>query len=577
MVSGNNLNSETQLESIIDSSLSIERKGSSVYLHAARVILTLLSTAGSRSAAHHLINELILSCTDEQLYLIESAINEVNSTFSMVSTIDEILVQGTLEGSTSSVRWSSRLVELLEDAEEEKKLDLVQDIYYLSRYELFKKARAKGVKIFQHVDSFKSINRKAKQVFLNLSVSQISASSRTSEFFSAERISRIFYVISSPFSGKDNTHYNVICNIANALQTSLPDIEQSLLITCEDCVSTALIDIRVPSSQTYDTIREKWINIAGNKGDVYPKLNKVGAKNKYLVMEELWNLLLKKNPDVVVFLGGNYQSDIFRIKCHQYFPTFYAPTNISNAPDKFIDKIAVTKQSYAERLISKKFKDEKFIFVPSIVNVFEDAGEYDGDFARSIDDVVFVTAIGTWRLSAAFRAYTEDEITTICNFFETHKKFRWVLVGEPNESSITGIDIRLKELTTEKRLVFISYTDKLRGLYRMCDGVFVIPGVSGGNQAVAAAMLEHLPVIAGYDSDSSSLVPAVGIYRGFSQAFGLLSAMVSDKKARQSHALCCYEKILTHSPSKVAESWGAAIKAASDSGKMRLKNSSKLR
>jgi len=368
------------------------------------------------------------------------------------------------------------------------------------------------------------------------------------------KISKIVFVLARPFEGDvtNNSHFLVLesyaklINSHNQLMTSKKDkIETFVLITGEK-------SFNLPIGDWYPITKEARINnidymvgkhiIENEKHLLFPDIQQVYNKTDEHLKSYEW--MLKQNPDIVVFLGGTYDSKVFRYKTYNNFPITFLPTtsSLDNAygkPDHYCNSIKAASPEHAQELADFIFNEKNVVYFPKPFFIDHEVMDSKDKFnwqehglKQPSESFKVLTPLTGNRIANWFISMSDKEVEFIFKIFENLENLQWVFVGQSPESFKKAIsrDSRFLDLLEKEKILVISFTSQFKELLNEVDVVY-LPS-KGGATTVTSAIFRDISCIIPYGSDAISVIDENLHYESYIDSFNILIKLYSDEEFR---------------------------------------------
>lgn len=357
----------------------------------------------------------------------------------------------------------------------------------------------------------------------------------------------LVFLIGKPFPGRTNTHamffnsFLKLITIWNENQTVEKEkFAIKFLITGESSFSTPWKDFQSINSYTLDKNFEILQSLGLNKEDFITFTNSNNF-NKCDVLNNSFEWLKGIKPYAVCFLGGVYESRLFRYKCFPHFPIALFPTTSDlnshlGRPDSFFDCFRVLHSSHQDGLIQRGYSDKMLCSFPYPLwrEDYQSKATFnwaDGfDLKNKPDGFLFSTVLGGGRIRKIFSSFSKEEKNSFLNLFRIHDHLKWLVVGESLHGVRTALDNDeyLNQLIADKRIFVSTHLDNLLGFFREIDLLYMV-GHGGGN-TIRMAISSGLPVIGPHVSDSVDLIEKELIFNSVPESINIIDSRVAKKQ-----------------------------------------------
>ncbi|MGA4494156.1 hypothetical protein [Vreelandella venusta] len=259
----------------------------------------------------------------------------------------------------------------------------------------------------------------------------------------------------------------------------------------------------------------------------------INESNSSSIIDSYLHYLRECDPDVVLFAGDVWPrgSDFCQSITYQSYPVGYLPFQASMKPKKNLDGIITSIPQYKNEIENAHSFEGECHLVVTPFEPFGDERNYDGDLALDSDAFVVVTPLTQNRLVNIFKNLKDTMVDTILKIFDENKELVWLLIGVDHEGfdGILETIPALKKYAESGRFLAMQETDRLRGLFRVVDTFFAVPGMAGGGGGASMAIYEGLPVVTSRLSDCSARTSEKLIYNNEDELYFIFKKLISDK------------------------------------------------
>lgn len=360
-----------------------------------------------------------------------------------------------------------------------------------------------------------------------------------------ERALVITFVLARYFpkdvSEKSNSHYNVLKLFSalvhhhNTIQNEA-NFRVKVLVTNEKSFATPF-GVKDSTSHLLFEANQKLLLRDGIIKSEDDLINAQGdTKNERI--ESAVHYTNELSPFVSVFLGGTYDSKVARTAIYKDHPVAFLPTTstIDNAYgiiDKHLDAVRSVSVYHSKLIASCGVPREKIVhFSKPMFEKLELAlTSWSWPNLPDVDKPFFVaTPLVGGRIVNWLSSLSERELAGFIAVFEKCPSLVWVPIGarEYSFKKVIAQNERLLALLDKKLILPIEFTKDLGSLLQSCDAVF-IPTLGGATTVASATSLDVVSVV-DKRSDSNTIVPSIGQFDSFSDAFNLICRIYHDKK-----------------------------------------------
>lgn len=385
----------------------------------------------------------------------------------------------------------------------------------------------------------------SKAVFSTYETMRTDSISPSRKLVSSERTLKVVFVLGRCFpdsvSDKTNSHYNVV-KLFSALIHRFNHIqcnyhyEVKILVTNEKTFHTPFGTKDPLSSELVQSNIENFVRdgVIDDKDDLL-----VGrGSSKSACIENAIAKLDDINPMVCVFLGGTYDSKISRTKIYSKHPIAFLPTTstVDNAYGKIdghLDVIRAVSKHHSHLIESNGIDENKVVHFSKPMFEKLELKLSSWDWSRYVDgdDGFFIaTPLVGGRITNWLSSLTDIELDNFISTFISCPSLRWVPIGSKGKGLVNFLlkDKRLASLLEQSRIIPIEFTSDLGSLIEKCDGVF-IPTLGGATTVAAATSLGVVSIV-DRRSDSNTIIPDIGQFDTFSNAFDLICKIYHNRE-----------------------------------------------
>ncbi|EKO3576516.1 hypothetical protein P0F01_002628 [Vibrio metschnikovii] len=244
------------------------------------------------------------------------------------------------------------------------------------------------------------------------------------------------------------------------------------------------------------------------------------------------------DPDVLMFLGGTYDSKIIRYKCYTSYPVVFLPTTASvdnsyGKPDDYADLIRYINDDHYKSLQDLGIEKEKLFYTDKPVFRMDsncsDEVDWDDCFSFPIENpfLMLTPLVGT-RISAWLSSLESQDEEIISKTFQDNPDLCWILLGNNKEKLLKVFSKKtyLQDLYNGKRIYILEYTDKIESLIKRIDLLF-IPTL-GARTTIGLGAHNLKPSIIPIGSDAEKIVAQESLFSDISSAFFNIDRCISD-------------------------------------------------
>lgn len=414
----------------------------------------------------------------------------------------------------------------------------------VNRYTLF----CKNDLLAKHKTSLLSFHEEAERVISLL----INEGAKKNKKVVKDDIENICFVVSRPFpidsNIENNSHwiiakyYLLLIDVYNKkINKNGSKINVSFIITGERSFSTPFSEMNPIKddiiSSNFDLLHSE---IESLQYCYCGKEKRASSKSSFL--NDAFDKLCGIDPDVVVFMGGTYDSKLFRYKTYLHYPVAVLSTtsSIDNAygrPDDFCDSIRAVHESHVQAIIDFGIKSEKVTtFTKPEFNSLEtgiDNSSWSWPKGKSISSdtrIVMLTPLTGGRILRWLSSLSDDELSSFIKLFTGLPYLSWVIVGQKElqlEKFFKG-KAKLYELYKSRRIVIVDFTNNIKGLLNLVDFLFV-PALGGGTTINMASTLKK-PSIIPVGSDGQTLVNDSAMYNDINHLINIITKVCNDRQ-----------------------------------------------
>lgn len=342
----------------------------------------------------------------------------------------------------------------------------------------------------------------------------------------------VVFVIGKPFPRVENTHAFFFYNHARHFKNE----NLHFMITGELSVSSPWGDL-FPLTERYLKINKSILNrLSVSTDSLYPRCS-LPVHNKEVLFKKSIATLDEIKPHVLIFIGGVYESKVFRKYCFDKYPILVLPTTTNvesylGKPDDYFDLIWARTNLHEKKLsnliCSSRIKRLKTAWRQGVYKNM--AFELDGNINLSGKRVI-CSVLGAGRLSKTISALSSKDVEALTSFITKNDDIVWIFVGESIKVTQTNLKkhSKLTDLILAGRIVSIDHVDNLNGFLELCDCFFAFPHTGGGG-AVSLAVDLGIPSAVSELSDSASNVPDSYVYEDLSGGLNILNAFLKNSE-----------------------------------------------
>ena len=381
---------------------------------------------------------------------------------------------------------------------------------------------------------------------------------------------KIACVISTWPQKTDSTHMGVVYLLKELVTNGAEENEFHLIISGESENFSPYGRLTSLSEEVTQAQVNHWLSNGGKQEHLYSNIDmKNDASTKNVKIIDAINHVSSVKPDLIVYIGGPYESTFFRRLMLPYFATCVVPTSINGTPAPGFDGVIATSDEAADKFM-KRFKGLTYR-VPKPFMLFQNSNEYNGWFPK-VDNgsIVVATVLGGNRIQKCLSNLSESELNTIASIFLDNDNLTWILVGKTDMQKIAGLSEEFKYLVENQQIVYIEYVTEIRSFLRKLDVFFVIPGMTGGGQGAQAAMFENVAVVCPFVCDVGGIVPKEGKFKNISEC-KVVFEKVQDAQFLTELKEACNTAVKSNSIENVATEWQTTFKGMIEDARTRLK------
>lgn len=381
---------------------------------------------------------------------------------------------------------------------------------------------------------------------------------------------RVACVISTWPQKTDSTHMGVVYLLKELVTNGAEENEFHLVISGESENFSPYGRLTSLTEEVTQAQVDHWMSNGGKPEHLYSNIDmKNDAFTKNVRIIDAVNHVSSIKPDLIIYIGGPYESTFFRKLLFPYFATCVVPTSINGTPAPGFDGVIATSDEAADKFM-KRFKGLTYQVAKPFM-LFQNSDEYNGWFPDvESGSIVVATVLGGNRIQKCLSNLSESEINTIAKIFLNNGNLTWVLVGKTDIQEIAGLSEEFKYLVEKKRIVYIEYVTEIRSFLRKLDVFFVIPGMTGGGQGAQAAMFENVAVVCPFVCDVGGIVPEEGKFNSISECKDVFEK-VQNAQFLTELKEACSTAVKSNSIEHVASEWQAAFKGMIEGAHTRLK------
>lgn len=359
------------------------------------------------------------------------------------------------------------------------------------------------------------------------------------------RASIVTFVIARCFpaevSEKNNSHYNVL-RLFSALIHHYNTIQKekylsvNVLVTNEKSFVTPFGSKDVTSQELIEINQRLLVKdgIIKSKSD----LHNATGRTKQEQIESAVRYVNEQSPFVTVFLGGTYDSKLSRSIIYKDNPVAFLPTTstVDNAYgiiDSHLDTVRSVSEYHSQLIASNNIPLEKIVHFskPMFEKLELELSSWSWANLPNVESPFFLaTPLVGGRIVNWLNSLSDNELCEFVSIFERCPTLVWVPIGVKKHSfkKVIAKNQRLLELLNHDFILPIEFTSDLGSLIKSCNAVF-IPTLGGATTVASATGLDVVSVV-DKRSDSNTIVPSIGQFDSFSDAFNLICKIYSNKK-----------------------------------------------
>lgn len=426
-----------------------------------------------------------------------------------------------IEGDDLNSNWLSLCVEKIRSCD----VSLLE-FFSLSFPSNISRGNEKKIPFFKNSKCLKKLHKVASSLYYSSSEFIVN---RNDDYLKPRRNKKkVLFISGKPFP-YFNTHADFLVHHLRHLDTEL--FEVSFLITGEASFETPWGDLLTLSNHNLTINKKIWLNANYCEDNFYPKEN-INCFYKSDAINIAKNVLSDINPDVTIFIGGVYESKVFRRSVSVNYPVVLLPTttNVENhlgKPDNYFDIIWVRNQAHHEALRVKNVAEEKLYRMDLSVTALPEAEIYEWPFSKELLNKKLVCSVlGHGRLSKSVAQMSKAYKKLFVEFLKNNNVV-WFFVGESEKQARINFknDKDIISLLGDK-IICIQHVNNLRGFYAYMNLLFVFP-VTGGGGAVSRALNEELPTVCYIKNDSVVKVPPDNTYSFFEDGIVLIDKILN--------------------------------------------------
>ncbi|WP_141202166.1 glycosyltransferase family 4 protein [Oceanimonas doudoroffii] len=381
-------------------------------------------------------------------------------------------------------------------------------------------------------------------------------------------------VVGSIFSPNPlGAHYNLTFSIIKTLfnyNSNDEKFDVGFALSGESTFNIFGYDVRTLDKRRVEMHQQNWLKTSNNIDNFYCGCA-TGVEDG-TITKEFISWVNNFSPSIILFIGDAFESKFYRQVLYKHYPIAFFPMAVGNDPKGNIDGILCKQDVFYERMVKKKYN----CLIEPITPIFDiylpDGAKGDYFFTQNINDVVFVTPLHGDRISKIFeKSLGSEDIEAFCKLFEDNSNLIWVLVGQSSLEPITNKVPHLIKYVEQRRIINLNFVNNLRSVFKACDCVFVIPGMTGGNQGVSTAMADGLAVLSSDYADSAGIAPVDTTYSSNDEMTNIVRKLCSSRDFLSQSKYQALSSISKFSPANVAGEWGHYLKKVIAFGTNRIK------
>lgn len=327
-----------------------------------------------------------------------------------------------------------------------------------------------------------------------------------------EGIKRVVFVLSNLINSnfEINSHYIALSNFIELLNHNYKNkIEKFVIITNEKSFNLPLGDWKINEKKLLEENIKNFVQ----DSNIEKKENFIihNEENKYKNLQLNFQKISEVNPYVVVFLGGTYDSKIFRYMVYQKYRTVFLPTtssmdNAYGRPDFYFDKIKAINKKHLEDLNNFGISLDRIKYFPRSFNEkdFIINRKYIEFEELQFDKNKFycLTPLTGGRIGKWFNSLSPNQLDKFFNIFSTDSNLSFIFIGQAISffENLSKKELRFKKLIDEKRIHIIEFTENLKYIISNVNLLY-IPS-AGAATTIAIALYHAVPTILPKESDA---------------------------------------------------------------------------
>ena len=291
------------------------------------------------------------------------------------------------------------------------------------------------------------------------------------------------------------THLNYIYNLAVSMKRAVKNSDLYLVITGEPLIDSVYTG-EIYDDEIVSKFEGFWESVNGGKGFSYIK--------KRSDANDFCKWIDRISPDLFFSLGGVFKTEICSRLAHQSYdlPVIFVPASNSNKITFPVDGALVTNEEMYNDYSIKVGENSCFLLRPINKSILNQDPFLDIVIRANVDEFIAAVVLNSNRIAQWFESLDSKKLEQFTNFFDRHKRFKLLLIGESDCGRICAVDENIKKLVDEGRIIILGKVKQLRGLYGDIDLVLSLPGVAGGGGAIKTALSDNLMCICWNKSDA---------------------------------------------------------------------------
>ncbi|SJK83788.1 hypothetical protein [Halomonas elongata] len=514
------------------------------YIVSALSIITLKSDLPTQRRV--ISSFRFLSREHEKLPLWVNKNISVIDDFEDIADIKKLSLKVELESFEKTPKWFDEYYE---------KISLSNDIHFLSNVYSFATRYVKSKRYFAILsDNFTARVRFLRKLSLHAK-SQLNKCLEAETFVlnnvKKSGVTKVVFIIGAMPASVEATHLNLITSVAKTIKQACRECKVYLAITGEGFLDAPHGDIRY-TDQVKDGFRKHWESLNPEEESVYT--------SSCLDLETFKSWITCISPDLVISVGGSYQSEVCSTLASKKFPVIFLPASNSKSNSiAFPVNAVIARNKEIQSAFQEELGEENCFYLEPITNVILNDDPYLGPELKKGNDFLAAVVLNANRVSEWFEGLSTKEINSFVEIFHKASCLRVLIVGETKPEKIVGVDKKIKKLVEEERLVIMGGSNTLRGIYKHIDLIFTLPGVYGGGGAVTAAIHDRVPAICWKMADVSWNIPESYHYSDSIGLFENLCFFAKNEMACKKNIEDCQEHLSSREEGGNLEQWRKAI------------------